>query len=351
MREDQLHKRYALALHLIPDPDVAGDLFMDARDEADLVRRAQGWRTRQGLPGAAPGPAPDLTPDQRVHALHLARRGARRRRIRLGLALGAAGALVAAAALWLAPPRSSLASGAAASEPPRDPMFQKEPLASFKLDRAEVAIYEAIATPGSVTLHWRVTGPRAEQAARKMQLEYYAVNAGQVPWILPVEHEPFFERRGDSRGTSVYRLATVDARTANLRIHPGGQEIRFPVRRSTNDPWAQTYPVNREFMAPGGYAPSTVDAVIVGDEYLAVTLSGDKPSADWVKLETDAEPLFARGLWNDGGSPWGHTLLFRPPILPAKELRLSVGQKASHNQPNQKLEPILVTIPLQSSAQ
>jgi hypothetical protein len=67
---------YALALSLVPDRDVAGDLYMDAANEADLRRRAAAWLGRRGLPVPAQDPPlPELTDTDRTFAAHLARRG------------------------------------------------------------------------------------------------------------------------------------------------------------------------------------------------------------------------------------------------------------------------------------
>ncbi len=94
MNKHEVLRRYALALSLVSDPDVAGDLFMDARDEADLIRRANWWRFQQGLPQLSPEDSlPELDAAQAEHALHLARRSVARRKAK---GLATAGALVAA---------------------------------------------------------------------------------------------------------------------------------------------------------------------------------------------------------------------------------------------------------------
>lgn len=86
MDKQRLLQRYALALSLVPDADVAGDLFMDADDDADLIRRANRWRFQQGLTRVEPSfPLPQLEPAQVEHALHLGSRAVTRRRARTAL--------------------------------------------------------------------------------------------------------------------------------------------------------------------------------------------------------------------------------------------------------------------------
>ena len=94
MDEQATCRLYALALSLVPEPNIAGDIFLFTRSEADLRRRAAAWRRRQGLPDpAGDPPLPPLDADQRELALLLARRGRRQRRLRPWLAAAAAGTL------------------------------------------------------------------------------------------------------------------------------------------------------------------------------------------------------------------------------------------------------------------
>jgi hypothetical protein len=99
MADQEILARYALALHLIPDPDVAADLFMDARDEADLQRRAMAWRAARRLPPPPATPLPQLDDDEVAHALHLARRAKMRRQIRPVLSVVASVLVLVSAAV------------------------------------------------------------------------------------------------------------------------------------------------------------------------------------------------------------------------------------------------------------
>ncbi len=160
MEREMVLERYRLALALIPDADVAGDLFMRARSEADLRRLAGRWREKQGL-GPADGVVelPLLDSFQEEHALHLHRRGRARLRTALGLGVGLIALLAMALALW---------RWQTAWLPPG---YTGPPLATIPLrDGLSVSIYQVEATHGQVEVRWELRGPRAEQ-----------VGAGLVP--------------------------------------------------------------------------------------------------------------------------------------------------------------------------
>ncbi|HWI63116.1 MAG TPA: hypothetical protein VNT75_14810 [Symbiobacteriaceae bacterium] len=84
MNKQQILRRYALALALVPEQDAADDLFMDAADESDLRARANRLRHANGLSPIQGDPPelPALDEMQVEYALHLAERAAYRRRSR-----------------------------------------------------------------------------------------------------------------------------------------------------------------------------------------------------------------------------------------------------------------------------
>lgn len=158
-----LFRLYALALSLVPDHDVAGDLFMDAPDEAALRQAAARWRRRHGL-GEGPEPAalPELDLDQQAHASHLARRGALRRRLRrwAGAAAAVAALTAVALALVLAPGsgvgRST--AGSPRSDPARDPgpFLVHRPALTTQAGGLIFTVLEAVFTSDQTRIRYRV---------------------------------------------------------------------------------------------------------------------------------------------------------------------------------------------------
>lgn len=164
---DDLLRRYRLALALIPEPNAAGDLFMAARDDADLRRRAARWRQQAGLePASEPAYLPELTPEQQEHALHLARRGKVHRRVKSWLA-GLTAVVVLAGSGYLlyesARPRLDV-----------DPAFAEAPLSRARgPGDLRLSIYDVDYEPQTATLlvWWELTGTGASDRARRLKPE------------------------------------------------------------------------------------------------------------------------------------------------------------------------------------
>ncbi len=182
MKESDLLERYALALELVPDSDLAGDLFMESRDAASLLRRANRWRERNGLPPVAmPGAVRGLSEVEREHALHLARRG-RGRRLLCGVGSLLAVALLVVAGLRLLP--EVVRTGLAA-----DPIFDEAPLERTVHPKGyRIAIHKVEADPGAVTVWWSASGLHPARAAQEIhpQLRLDSITSD---WMRPAEQE------------------------------------------------------------------------------------------------------------------------------------------------------------------
>jgi len=151
----EILQRYRLALALIPDLDIAGDLFMRARSEAELRRLAKRWREQHGLGELPPVlELPTLDPFQEEHALHLYRRGWARQRTAWGLGVGLVLLLAVALGLWRLQVETI------------PPGYEGAPMATIALpDGLDLNVYQVEATPGQVAVWWELTGPRAEERA------------------------------------------------------------------------------------------------------------------------------------------------------------------------------------------
>lgn len=112
MDDQGLYRRYALSLALVPEVDVAGDLFMNTTTEAALWEAAAAWRKENGYPPAPLDSEPvELDEFQQEHARHLARRAGLRRRTQLMLTVAVGAALVGLTVLaWPHAPHSTAAS-------------------------------------------------------------------------------------------------------------------------------------------------------------------------------------------------------------------------------------------------
>lgn len=93
-------QRYRLALSLVSDPTVAGELMVQAKDEGHLRNLANRWREQRGLEAVMEdSPLPVLDEVDEGYALHIARQMVLRRRMSGALlVVGAVALLVLAGA-------------------------------------------------------------------------------------------------------------------------------------------------------------------------------------------------------------------------------------------------------------
>ena len=219
MNEQELHRLYALSLALVPDADVAGDLFMDARDEADLQRRATRWLKGQGLPlPQQPVAVAPLNADQKEHALHLARRGRRRRQAKLSLV--ATVAAIAVALVLIARPSIVPASGLVA-----DRSFKGQPqVMSVPMEGIVFAVHRTEATQGEVIVWWSFQGhdaARMEQEATPLLL---VQNRGT---LAPDLMETDVIRSDRLLGRTVYRVSTTQRDRVFVEVIRNGEWVPF----------------------------------------------------------------------------------------------------------------------------
>lgn len=235
---DDLLDRYRLALALVPDPNAAGDLFMAARSEADLRRRAARWREQEGLPPAAAHlPLPELDQDQREHALHLARRGRAHRRATLWLTAVVVVAGLAAGGFLL---REALM--------PRldsHPAFAGQPISrATGMGDLTLAVYQVEVTvpPAEqsgyaleVSLWWEVTGTGAADAYRRFQPQLYlSRRQSGARWLESATTRHYATRPERVLGVSRFRLpapVSGSGGTALFRLIEGpGTDADFSAR-------------------------------------------------------------------------------------------------------------------------
>lgn len=307
MDEREELRLYALALSLVPDQDAAGDLFMAARNEADLRRRAARWLEGQGV-AHQEGPVPALDEEQRRYGLHLARRRGARRRLRWGLA--AAGACLAALALALAP---LLTPGASLAD---EPAFNGEPVAAEMVgDGIRLAVYRARAEMGVVNLFWSLQGPGVGQGARFWQLQLKAEEGG---WHPAVETEMLQVDPTRLLGRSRFAIAAL----------PGRAYLRMESReagRALSD-WIVPVPVVRAAPAHSQARRIPVEKLILSDRYqmrlhhlevaptfTLVRYSGD-PTAyrDPVRIEVGHQELKQVAFWTAEQDQSQATAVFEP---------------------------------------
>lgn len=182
LREMDAERLYGLCLVMVPEADMADDLFLLVQDERDLRLRATRWRLKHGY-----GPLPEeispatLDEVQREHALHLARRGRLRRQIR---SVAAAAGAVALALLVLigwqranstAPPRGLASALAVPTGMESDPSFSGTPIGSNQVGGLTLTVYKASGAPGDVTVWWSLTGPSAAEAAKTFTPRFFGV--------------------------------------------------------------------------------------------------------------------------------------------------------------------------------
>lgn len=262
MEREAILQRYRLALALVPDADVAGDLFMRARSESELRRLAHRWHRAQGM-ALAHRPLPDLDDFQEAHALHLHRRGqARRRSVRvLGVALLLL-PLIALSLGWAALSRAAAVPSTLRQMPQRVVLLN---------DGLRLSIYEARVAPGEVTLWWELTGPDATSKHPPPVLELPGVEepiqADRTEWV------PMRGKR--VAGRSTYRLHVTTAAAVRLRYGIGGPTewvVECPLTGAGGE---SEILVQREVGA--GPYPVQIEAVLLSPHYTKVRYRAPAP--------------------------------------------------------------------------
>lgn len=292
MKPAELWHRYRLALALLPDGDAAGDLFMRARSDGELIHLANRWRRARGLePAVPPAVLPALDGFQEEHALHLYRRGRFRRRSLNGL-------LVVGPALLLA----ALAWGRAAwtdGGPALAPAFGRAPVRTVALrEGLRLAVYQALVTPGEVTLWWEVTGPGAPAYEISPVLELPGMEGAVEPDAT--ERTPVRQNRVVARST--YSLFVTTAESARLRYSGQDQPVEWVLELPLEgEREAAVIPLQRE-VAAGRY-PIRLESVAVSPTYTKVRYRSATPPGGIA-----AEPGEIR--------VGGHRLHAKPPLAP-----------------------------------
>lgn len=311
MQEHPFDHLYGLALNLVPDPDVAGDLFMDAHSEDDLRRRADRWRRQNGLPPAAPGMAPrPLGPAEREYAAHLARRRRMRQRTRVTLEWVGAVA-VAAGAVLLALLRPGVGVDLVST-------IRNEPAAATQtagpilltVDRAE-------ATPGSVTVSWTLDGPEAASLAGKVRPELQLPTGDRV---APVASEVTPSGRTRLLGRATFRTTATDETARFILLGFGREgERSWQVGVSlvrTADPGAREIPVD-QFVQTERNIAVHIKSVTVARDY---TLVHYQPQGDTynlvlahnVVLQAGGSTLKREAVWVSDHRTEERTIVFPP---------------------------------------
>lgn len=294
MENQDLLERYRLALQLIPDPDVAGDLFMEAADEAELRRLAARWRRQHGLtpaPDPQPGPQPALTPDQVEDARHLARRGVLRRRFRRKLAgLGAALLVIALVLVGLRVPAGAGLAG--------EPAFARQPIGRAESDPYRAAIYRAEASPGAITIWWEMAGPGLTETT--LAAPQLTLAGSGTEWLEPVAQEAAITAPGRLVARSTFNTTARRREVAvlQLQIRETGQFllIRAPLTRIAAEPGTRELPV------PAGQQEHILVRAALAPTYTLIRYATRNP-AHFIRVEGPAwslEPLGPPRVLPDG---------------------------------------------------
>lgn len=285
MSEERLLQLYALALTMVPDENVAGDLFLQARDPEHLHRLAARWLRQNGLPVSPAGLEPPMLNGAQIEeGLHLIRRRASRRRTGLGL-LGTAVAMVAVVALLAVSPLT-VRQGAF------EPASLGQSLATLETDGARFDVYSVEATPGSITATWSISG---RDAWRLEAPEVDVAGYGQTP-----DSVEMLANRGDFvAGRTVYQVVTAGWNHARLRLRssetaePRGSiavDLRYVV-----DPSARELPLVKPLLAPGGELLGTVTSVSVAPTYTTVSFRPAVGLTQGLLLLAGGEPVKTHG--------------------------------------------------------
>lgn len=331
MLKQECDRLYALALRLVPDPDAAGDLFMDARNEADLRRRAARWRRQHGLPEAEPEPAPDaapvhLTEEESEHAAHLARRGRRRRRARGIIAGGAAAAVLLGTVYLLAPmlrPPSELAMAE---------QFHARPVAATEATSGvNYIVYRAEATPAKLTLWWGVEGPGAGRLGQSVTPELL----GRVDERTAADtNETAVAGRSKVLGRTTFngtfadetvRVAFTTPQRGNVSRSSGWQ-LGVPIEKVA-DPRAREIPVDRTISVSYWNVDVRVISVTVAPDYTLLRYVAEGPhqnswTANVADVEVDGQPLTRRADWERPQEVGPRAVVYTPVPVGASKLKI-----------------------------
>ncbi len=301
-----MEELYALALALVPDPDVAGDLFLAARDEDDLRSRALRWREHNGF---GPPPTPlvvhPLTPEQKDCALHLVGRRKRKRRAIWGLTAGAvAVAMVAAGLLML---RNNSGYTLAADEA----FTGKSVAVTDEAAGLQLSVYRVQATPGEITVWWAITGNDASGRVNDLQPELMTPSG--VPregWIKPDDVVTYALRRDRVLGRSTFRKflpersTRIFLRMLNNGAEQEGWNLSLSFTRTVADKAAKTVHVGK----------SGVVSLTTGPGYTAIRYKGSRNVTPLLQLEAGTVLLDPLGVWRSADLPPDEQMYVFPPL-------------------------------------
>lgn len=273
MPENRLLGSYRLALSLVPDEDAAGDIFMDASSDLDLIKRAGAWRVEHGLlSDVSSALLPELSPDQVEHALHLARRGKARRFARRVIR-GAVGLVVAALAVlaFRAVAPVGLAADSSYTGPPA--------AASGVALGLRFSVYKADVSGRIVTVWYDLKGPGA--GAMGKDLHPTLQLAGNSRWYGNYDVQVVAQRPDRAVGRATYRVVTGAAASATVRVAElGGQSVDWrltvPIGRPQGAQAVVQVDVNQ--VVALGPAMVTVESVLAGPESTVVKYRGTLPA-------------------------------------------------------------------------
>ncbi|MDF2627392.1 MAG: hypothetical protein K0R39_1223 [Symbiobacteriaceae bacterium] len=308
---NEQERLYALALHLIPDQDVAGDIFMDVRTEPALLTRAARWRRQHQLPAVdAPAFLPALTPDQRDYAAHLARRGRRRRQMKTLAATAVAGILaVLVGARGLVFADRGLAG---------DPAYSAQPVTTSDGPALDFAVYKVEANPGMVTFWWAIQGRNAADEAANVELE---LGYNRRPTLATVvSHEATISREDRVVGRTTFQTPVPVSTTATLTVSRPGARPEWHVAvdlAPEPDPGARTIAVDQTVTGLSGIVQVSIVSVTIAEDYTIIRYQPQ--GEDWsvapahqLELVADTTRLPRYGVLRRYGDTEEREVLFGP---------------------------------------
>lgn len=299
---------YALACCLVPDPDVASDLFMQSRSEADLRARAARWRRQQGLPDPglpAAGALPPLGPGEQELALHLARRGQKRRlTLNLFLTLGAV-LLLTAGLLGVRALPGALSRGLAS-----DPAFAGSPVGETEpLNGLSFAVYRAEAIPGVTTIWWELTGSGAAMAAETWEAGLRLGRDRTAPHHSQITAYQKNRVLGRSEFSILLPGESAPIIIEGIEERPPTFLLSVLVEHLPSDPTARSYAVRQTLRTAD--AQVLVDRVLTSPTATTVIINGDP----WLpEILADGVLLEPAGIWPQALRRVGEHQVILPPV-------------------------------------